>query len=171
MKLTSKDYYTNYNQNAFIEDCNRFNRIAGKDGVPTVKSLLQQIALIQEELNETREAIFENDHAGLLDGFVDVGVTLAGLGQMLDSLGMNTLAAMKETAVNNLSKFIDSYESETIQNTLDMYKLKHIKITSEYNKEEELVIFKDEDSKVRKPHGFISNNLSKYVPDGLIIKE
>lgn len=171
MKPTAKDYYTNYNHNAFIEDCNRFNRIAGKDGVPTVQSLLQQIDLIQEELDETKRDLLAGNYTGLLDGYIDVAVTNAGLGTMLDALGMNIIAAMKETAGNNLSKFVDSYESETIQNTLDLYKAKDVWITSEYNPSESLVVFKDKENKVRKPYGFISNDLSKYIPDGLIIKE
>lgn len=160
-----------YTTNDFIKDCNLFNTIAGKDGVPTKKSLLEQIDLIQEELNETKRDLLAGNHTGLLDGYVDVMVTTAGLGQMLDALEMDTLGAMQATAANNLTKFLDEAEVDTCIDTLNMYGVKGVGIIYERNPQYGKVVFKDINNKVRKPSNFVSNDVSSFVPAGLIIKE
>lgn len=161
----------NYTINDFIKDCQLFNTIAGKDGVPTKKALLEQIELIQEELNETKRDLLAGNHTGLLDGYVDVMVTSAGLGQMLDALQMDTLGAMKATAANNLTKFLDEADVDTCIDTLSMYADKGVGIIYERNPTYGKVVFKDINNKVRKPSNFVSNDVSSFVPLGLIIKE
>lgn len=162
---------TQYTTNDFIKDCQLFNTIAGKDGVPTKKALLEQIELIQEELNETKRDLLAGNYTGLLDGYVDVMVTSAGLGQMLDALQMDTLGAMKATAANNLTKFVNTSDVDTCIDTLNMYADKGVGIIYEQNPRYELVVFKDINNKVRKPSNFVSNDVSSFVPLGLIIKE
>lgn len=161
----------NYTTNDFIKDCQLFNIIAGKDGVPTKKSLLEQIELIQEELNETKRDLLAGNHTGLLDGYVDVMVTAAGLGQMLDALQMDTIAAMKATAANNLTKFLDEADVDTCIETLEMYNSKGVGIIYERNPLYNKVVFKDINNKVRKPSNFVSNDVSSFVPISLTIEE
>lgn len=162
---------TGYSTNDFMNDCKLFNCIAGKDGVPTKKSLLEQIELIQEELNETKRDLLAGNHTGLLDGYVDVGVTWAGLGQMLDALKMDTLGAMQATAANNLTKFVNENNNDVLIDTLALYQGKNIPIVYERNALHNLVVFKDINNKVRKPSNFVSNDVSKYVPINLNIEE
>lgn len=160
-----------YTTNDFINDCKLFNTIAGKDGVPTKKALLEQIQLIQEELDETKRDLLAGNHTGLLDGYVDVMVTAAGLGQMLDALGMNTLAAMQATAANNLTKFVPEHHADVLIDTLSMYQDKKIAIIYERSPKHNLVVFKDMNNKVRKPSNFVSNDVSSFVPTNLNIEE
>lgn len=160
-----------YTTNEFIRDCQLFNTIAGKAGIPTKKALLEQIELIQEELNETKMAIMTNDNVGLLDGYVDVGVTWSGLGQMLDALKMNTLGAMEATAANNLTKFVSEFDTDILIDTLALYQSKSVPIIYERHPDTAMVVFKDMNNKVRKPSNFVSNDVSEFVPVGLTIKE
>jgi len=160
-----------YTTNDFISDCKLFNIIAGKDGVPTKKTLLEQIELIQEELNETRHDLLSNNYTGLLDGYVDVMVTAAGLGQMLDALKMNTVGAMQATAANNLTKFVPERETEVLIDTLSLYQEKKVPIIYERSPQHNLIVFKDMNNKVRKPSNFVSNDVSSFVPTNLEIEE
>lgn len=160
-----------YSTNDFMNDCKLFNAIAGKDGVPTKKALLEQIELIQEELNETKRDLLAGNHTGLLDGYVDVMVTAAGLGSMLDALKMDTLKAMQATAANNLTKFVNENDTDTLITTINLYQDKGVAIIYERNAKHNQVVFKDMQNKVRKPSNFVSNDVSMFVPTNLEIKE
>lgn len=161
----------NYTTNDFIKDCNLFNTIAGKDGVPTKKNLLEQIKLIQDELEEVKQDVLSGNTAGILAEYTDVMVTAAGLGQMLDALEMDTLGAMQATAANNLTKFLDEADVDTCIETLEMYNSKGVGIIYERNPQYGKVVFKDINNKIRKPSNFVDKDASSFVPVGLIIKE
>lgn len=167
---TKRSNMKEYDQNQFVKDCQLFNVLANKITIPSKQDLVNQLKLIQEELTETIDALEANDSVKVLDGYVDVGVTWAGLGQMLDILGMDTLGAMKATAENNLTKFIKETDSEAIISTLDLYASKNIDLVVERNLDHGTIVFKDMNDKVRKPAGYVSNNLSDFVPEGLEIE-
>jgi hypothetical protein len=152
----------------FIQSCNLFNKLAGKDSKATILDLKQQLALISEELNETIRDLDAKNYVGVLDGYTDIAVTWAGLGMMLDSLGFNTKDALLDTANNNLTKFVSKDDSEEIISTIDKYS---DGVTVELNNEYGFYAFKDINNKVKKPFSFVSNDLTKHVPKNLYIPE
>jgi hypothetical protein len=154
---------------SFIQSCNLFNKLAGKDNKATLLDLKQQLALISEELNETIRDLNAKNYVGLLDGYTDIAVTWAGLGMMLDSLGFNTKDALLDTANNNLTKFVAKDDSEEIISTIGKYS--EDGITTELNAEYGFYAFKDINNKVKKPFSFVSNDLTKHVPAYLYIPE
>lgn len=156
-----------YNFQDFAEDCFSFNEIADKDTVRTKQDIRNQLNLIKEELNETIAALENNDYVEVVDGFCDVMVTTLGLGQQLSNLKVDIYGAMQSTAVNNHSKFIylDDDSDYTIKKSLEKYNSQDLKITIEFNIDYNSYILKDSNNKIRKPYGFISNNLSKFVPE------
>lgn len=160
-----------YDHNVFFSECHLFNTLANKVQVPTKKDLKEQLELIKEELNETIRDLEANDYVGVLDGYTDLMVTVAGLGSQLDAAGFATVEALSATSANNLTKFVEFHDDETILNTLELYADKNIPIVAERNLEHETIVFKDMQNKVRKPYGFVSNDLTEFVPVGLEIKE
>jgi hypothetical protein len=154
---------SNTKMQEFINKCELFNTIAGKDGVPTKISLYQQLMLIREELNETIHDLEAGDMTGVLDGYTDIAVTWAGFGQMLDSLGMNTEDALIETANNNLTKFVPISSNDEVIDTINMYADKGQTLIVETYTPASLYVFKDENNKVKKPKNFVSNDVSKFV--------
>ena len=160
-----------YTTNDFMNDCKLFNTIAGKDGKPTKQALYEQLVLINEELQETIRDLSKNDYTGVLDGYTDMMVTVAGFGQMLDALGMKTTEALQATASNNLTKFVPEYQGDVLIDTLALYQEKNIPIIYERSPKHNLVVFKDMQNKVRKPSNFVSNDLTEFVPVNLEIKE
>ena len=155
-----------YNYNRFITDCNLFNRIAGKDGIPTKQALIEQLELIREELQETIDDLAEDNWTGVLDGYADIGVTWAGFGNQLENLKFNTLGALEETAANNLTKFIPVTQEGVVQASLEKYQKEGVAVTVEYNEDTCFFVIKSLQNKVKKPAGFVSNDVSKFVPKG-----
>lgn len=156
-----------YNKENFYSDVCTFNRLAGKDHAFTKEDLLNQIRLIQEELDETRAAIEQNNTVEILDGAVDVTVTVFGLLQQLENKGYDVDNASNVTAKNNLSKFV--FDKEIADKTLDHLRdtEKHSEFHTEEHKEGSVSVYviKDQFNKVRKPLGYIKNNLSAFVPN------
>lgn len=155
-----------YNFQDFAEDCFSFNEIADKDNVRTKQDLRNQLNLIKEELNETIEALENEDYVNVVDGFCDVMVTTLGLGQQLSNLKVDIYGAMQSTAVNNHSKFVyyDDDSDFVIKKSVEKYMNEGVIILVEFNTDYNSFILKDTNNKIRKPYGFVSNNLSKFVP-------
>lgn len=164
-------YKTPYTYNNFIDECHLFNVLANKVQLPTKQDLREQLELIKEELQETIDDLNSDDYVGVLDGYTDLMVTVSGLGSMLKVAGFATLEACKATSENNLTKFVKFLDTDTILSTLDLYGNKNIMITAERNMQYDTIVFKDMQNKVRKPYGFVSNDLTEFVPVGLEIKE
>ena len=156
-----------YNFQDFAEDCFAFNEIADKDTVRTKQDLRNQLNLIKEELNETIAALEKDDYVDVADGFCDIMVTTLGLGQQLSNLKVDIYGAMQSTAINNHSKFVyyDDDSDFTIKKSLEKYRSDGITILVEFNTDYNSFILKDINNKIRKPYGFISNNLDRFVPE------
>lgn len=160
-----------YSLKDFAGECYLFNTLANKVHYPTKKDLKEQLELIREELAETIRDLDAGDYVGVLDGYTDLMVTVQGLGQQLEVAGFATLEALQATSRNNLTKFVKFSDDDAIINTLEMYGDKNIPITAERNLEYGTIVFKDMQNKVRKPYGFVSNDLTEFVPVNLEIKE
>lgn len=157
-----------YNIKDFQDDCYLFNTIASNSSVVTKAKIKAQLDLIQEELNETYDALEENDNTKLLDGYCDIMVTAMGLGQQLEVLGMDIDRASRATAENNLDKYIwveDDTESavRAVLASVHALREKGVEATYELNPDYHCYVIKDSNNKVRKPCTFKSNDLSEFV--------
>jgi len=142
-------------------DVYKFNNIAGQFENVTESSIALQLDLIQEEYLETVEAFDNKDGVELLDGAIDMFVVVSGLLQKLHASGYNVVGAMKRVTDNNLSKFPDA-SNPTIPVPVEWTEGWTINHNEQYN----VIVWKDANGKIRKPHGFESVNIEDCVPDG-----
>lgn len=147
-----------------------FNDIAGnlKDK-PTKQQLLNQLALIKEELEETIEAVEMGDTVETIDGAADILYTLNGFNQMLNKAGYNVVGANLEVCENNLSKFIPASQEDCmklIDDTINYYKATFdIDVGEFYNSEYDVFVLKNlATSKIVKPLNYKSVSLKNYIP-------
>lgn len=159
-----------YEYNDFFEDCEVFNNIADKGQVNSKLDLLQQLNLIKEELQETIDAVEAEDYVATLDGYCDIMVTTAGFGQQLSNLGMNIVGALEAVAANNLTKFIpvglEGFKLATL--TQEEFQSKNIPVIIEQNNQFARYVIKDANNKIRKPLGYVSVDLTPFVPFRLL---
>lgn len=151
----------NYTYDGFAEQVKEFNRIAGKDGVPSKQDLLNQLKIIMEEVKETIDDLEKEDKVGILDGYTDMMVTVVGFGQMLEKLNVPIHAALYATAENNLTKF-PRYNEDIVIETFNQYMQKHNTVSC--SNFEGRCVFKNEHDKVLKPAGYVTNDLSTFIP-------
>lgn len=152
----------------FYEQCHKFNKIAGKLENLAIRDIHNQLLLIKEELNETFDDYQKSDYEGILDGYTDLAVTVAGLGFILKELGFKTEEALLATAENNLSKFLDGKETARANASVKALAEQGVTTNLSYNPQYNVFVIKDENNKIRKPVGFVSNNLSKFVPKEVV---
>ena len=156
-----------YDFNEFVEQCYAFNEIAGKASQSSLKQMLQQLALIEEEVQEIKEGLHENNVLETLDGVVDVLVVTLGMLQKLEALGVDTTKALKGTAENNLTKYPADIATAVAS---QKYLAKQgAEVTVEYNPKYDLYVLKDKNQKVRKPWNFDSNDLTECIPVQLML--
>jgi NTP pyrophosphatase (non-canonical NTP hydrolase) len=146
----------------------KFNELAGNTKNVNKEKLKQQLNLITEELLETVEALKQNDLVEVLDGYTDLMVTVVGLGDMLEGLGIKATEALVATAKNNDTKFISPYSLTLPLKTVDYYRQQGIDVQPEFSLKYNMYVMKDKQGKVRKPLGFISNDLTEFVPNELL---
>jgi len=97
-----------------------FNNIAGNHRTkrsldhPSIKL---QTNLIQEEMDELRQAYLEGDEVGVADALADLTVVVGG---MLHKMGLNPNDVMKAVNNANLSKFCST--PEEAQESVDTYR-------------------------------------------------
>lgn len=146
----------------------KFNEIAGKLDNVKLQDCYKQLQLVREELEETFHAYQVQDYEGLLDGAADLSVVVQGLVMMLDKLGFETQDALIATAENNLSKFLDGKETTRANASVKALSEQGVTTHLSYNPQYNVFVIKDENNKIRKPVGFVSNNLSKFVPKEVV---
>lgn len=147
-----------------------FNNIAGNlDRECTKELLLNQIKLIEEEVQEIREAIEQKEDVELLDGILDTQTVLYGLMQIVHKAkpSMKFLEASEALVYNNLSKFPDANDPEIIQiirDTTEKYRKQYIEIDLHVNQQYNKVVFKNKETgKVLKPSNYSKLDLKQYV--------
>lgn len=133
----------------------KFNEIAGQLSNPDKDSIALQLDLIQEEYLETVEAFDELNRVGVLDGALDMWVVVSGLLQKLEAMGYNVEEGLKRVTDNNLTKFPEiGFTQEYVPDN-------H---SQTFNKKHKVYVLKNENGKVKKPHGFKPVSLSDLVP-------
>lgn len=149
-----------------------FNKIAGNlSAPPTKQQLINQLALIKEELEETIEAVELGDAVETVDGAADILYTLNGFNQMLVKAGYDVTGANLEVCKNNLTKFIPAKDEgcmKLIDDTINYYKATFdIDVGEFYNSDYDVFVLKNlATSKIVKPLNYKSVNLKAYIPKG-----
>lgn len=140
-----------------------FNELSGGAKELSEEAVVSQYDLIKEEFNELTAAMQAKDTEEVLDGCIDILVTTYGLLQKLEALGCNVEQAMIDTANNNASKFPYADQGPNVLATVAMYAEQGIKVQGTFNDEYQRYVIRDTNGKVRKPLGYVSNDLSKHT--------
>lgn len=149
-----------------------FNSIAGNlSAPPTRQQLLNQLALIKEELEETIEAVELGDAVETIDGAADILYTLNGFNQMLVKAGYDVLKANLEVCKNNLTKFISAKDEgcmKMIDDTINYYKATFdIDVVEFYNSDYDVFVLKNlATGKIIKPLNYKTVDLKLFIPKG-----
>jgi hypothetical protein len=117
--------------------------------------------IFKSECKELIDAHKAHDSVELLDGAIDVFVTLSGLMQIMEHLGFGVEKGTKRICDNNLEKYIDG------ETCTDISLVQPPNTTHTYNDYFDVHVFKDKDGKVKKPIGFKPVELQDLVPDGI----
>lgn len=161
----------------------KFNTIAGGD--TSYNTLLQKLERVQEEVEETFDAITEwggtkksandlsfyhervlkqnIDKKELLDGIVDIAYTLFGLMQAAEQLGYDVDGALEAVCLNNDTKFVKTVEEAN--ETAVMYEEQGIPVDIRYNEQYDVfAVVRKLDGKVMKVKGYQSVLLDEFLP-------
>jgi predicted HAD superfamily Cof-like phosphohydrolase len=128
--------------------------------IPSKQRCELRVALLQEELNELKEAIENNDLIEIADALADLQYVLSGA--VLEfGLGDKFVELFNEVQRSNMSKACNS-ELEA-QETIEHYKQKDG--TRGYYKENngKWLVYREEDDKVLKSVGYSPAELSKII--------
>jgi len=151
----------------FYEDVYTFNEIAGvfESSDSPRKQIERAVKIFKEECNETIDAAKDLDSVELLDGVCDVFVTLSGLMQTMNRLGFNIEEALRRGCENNLEKFPS--DEILFSSRVPWEAMQPNGTTHTHNKYYDVHVFKDKNSKVKKPVGFKPVDLHDLVPDNI----
>lgn len=156
----------------------KFNTISGSINELSEKAFIEQYTYIREEFNEMATTCgddknTDSDFLGfsnttgfiepLLDDCLDVIITVFGMLQKLEALGVDINQAAIDTAMNNLSKYPNSptIAHQTVENAKIE---KGIEAVATLNEEHGVYVIRNKHTgKVVKPIDFTSNDLSKFI--------
>lgn len=164
----------NVNFNKAVQDVFDWNTRAGNDNTSIPYTELwwdkqqKKSELTLSEAQETFDSTLAFDATELLDGVVDVFVTLSGHIQSLIQSGFDVEGAIKAVQKNNDSKFFTDLQSanDDLEN-LKMYdyeKHKHWYVQHKELNGINYYTLRDENGKIRKPVAFKPVDLSPFVP-------
>ena len=133
----------------------KFSEIAGVLDNPTYETVDLYNSLAFEELSESITALEENNPVEILDGAIDEFYIVCGKLAILDKMGYNVEEGIRRVCENNLSKFPEiGFTQEYVPDN-------H---SQTFNKKHKVYVLKNENGKVKKPHGFKPVSLSDLVP-------
>ena len=128
--------------------------------IPSEDRANLRVSLLQEEINELKEAIANNDLVEVFDAFLDIQYVLSGA---LLEFGLKNVfdEGFAEVQRSNMSKACNS-EQEAID-TLDFYKAKDG--TEGYYKEDgdKWLVYRNGDDKVLKNKYYSAASLNSFV--------
>lgn len=155
--------YSDIARNVYV-----FNEIANSD-IPqkSVVDIKNQLDFLKEEVQEIQDGITDNNPKEVLDGAVDVLYVIIGMLQFLEEMGFDVPKALADTGWNNLTKFPTQAQLEDgnlLEKTVALYEAKGVKVFPKYNSRYMVWSFKNSNSKVMKPFGFVPNDLADCVP-------
>lgn len=141
----------------------QFNDISGANKELSLKSMREQFLYIDEEVEEINEALYNDDLVELLDGCLDTIITVFGMLQKLEALGVDINSAAIDTAMNNLSKYTPSPAVAHATRERKLYS-GGIETTVGFNEVENCYVIRNANTgKIIKPFNFVPNDLSSYI--------
>jgi len=150
----------------FADNVFQFNEIAGNNTKVSIQDFKAQQKCLIEEVNEISEGLANSNLEKVLDGVVDVLYVAIGMLIKLEELGIDTEVALQRIGENNLSKFPE-YSKEISDKTFEQYKLQGVNLVENLaftaNYPNGIMVFTDDNSKIRKPYGFSSVTLNDLV--------
>ena len=150
------------------QDSQVFNEIAEKHEDYSIEAIRKQFKIIESEFQELSNGVCYNDTEEILDGAVDVIVTVVGLMQQLEAAGIDVSEACNRIAENNLSKYVkDKREADV---SVDFYKQKGIDVKVNYNLQYDVYMLTDTAGKIRKPSSFKDVYIQDLIPVELLLK-
>jgi len=120
-----------------------------------------RISLINEELEELKEAFANKDKVGVLDAYMDI--LFLALGGLIRHGYRNVINdAFNEVCDSNLSKYDETLKDARL--TESQYESKGIETYTEYSDKYNVLLTKRySDGKVLKSHNFKEPNLSQFI--------
>ena len=151
-----------------IEECVlgvvEFNTLAGNFDDVSEENLIAQALVVREEADELFDAVnLKEGNTQILKECVDALATVHGFAAMLQRKGFDVVGAWKAVNENNMSKFVDSYETAC-----------YTKIGYEATEGDGFYVakagdkycVKDINHKVRKPMGYKKISVAAFTPEG-----
>ena len=136
----------------------QFNNLAENLNIVTIDDISNQLDIDYSEVIETIDAFDEKDTTEYIDGLADKYVTLTGLIQQMEALGFDMEEAINRVCDNNLTKFINAdIDIDSIAN------LQPANTEAIFIPQHNVIVFKDENGKVKKPLNYIPVDLSDLV--------
>lgn len=159
----------------------KFNTISGSINELSEKAFIEQYTYVREEFREMVDT-FGDDDLGcarlsletrmlepLLDDCLDVVITVFGMLQKLEALGVDINQAAVDTAHNNLSKYPSS--PAIAHETVERKRLEGIETRAVFNEAENCFAIRNvATGKIVKCIGYTPNNLRKYITQEVITK-
>jgi hypothetical protein len=168
-----------HKMNELYELTKKFNTISGAINETSETSLIEQYTYIREEFKEMADTFGDDVYydssqlsletrmiTPLLDDCLDVLITVFGMLQKLETLGVDISGAAIATAMNNLSKYPTA--PTAAHETVERKAREGVEVLANFNEEFGVYTLRNaETGKVVKPYNFISNDLSVFVPKDL----
>jgi predicted HAD superfamily Cof-like phosphohydrolase len=131
--------------------------------IPDEKRCNLRVSLLQEELDELREAIENNDIVGVADALSDLQYVLSGA--VLEfGLGGKFKKLFDEVQRSNMSKACATYEEAVL--TRDYYWEHKNTLSHIIEKNGEFLVYREEDKKVLKNINYSEADLKKILSHG-----
>lgn len=131
-------------------------------GIPGDDRCALRINLLQEELDELKEAIVERDITGIADALADLQYVLSGA--ILEfGLAEKFKDLFEEVQRSNMSKVCPDYE--TAQKTIEYYQSKDGTVGYIHESEEGFLVYRESDRKVLKSVRYSPADLEKILND------
>jgi predicted HAD superfamily Cof-like phosphohydrolase len=131
--------------------------------IPDEKRCNLRVSLLQEELDELREAIENNDIVGVADALSDLQYVLSGA--VLEfGLGGKFKKLFDEVQRSNMSKACATYEEAVL--TRDYYWEHKNTLSHIIEKNGEFLVYREEDKKVLKNINYSEADLKKILSQG-----
>lgn len=138
------------------------NETSGQHTKLTQQDFKNQVDIIRSEFQELVDAIEAKDNLEILDGTIDLLVTVFGMIRKLDSAGFKTHRAMEKVGMNNLTKFPTSLT--VVDDSVKMYADKGVTIRPVFSHQYDRWALMDEGDKYKKPVGFKDVDLTDCLP-------
>lgn len=136
--------------------------ILEKPQIPSEQRCELRVNLLQEELNELKQAIEDKDIVEIADALCDLQYVLSGA--ILEfGLGEKFEELFNEVQRSNMSKACDSIQEALM--TLSHYKQKDGTEGNYQKINEKWVVYRNEDNKVLKSINYSPANLKKIIED------